>query len=145
MWINILFLAIGAILGFLGTIGVERIRIYWEEKAQEKRNKKMLLALKSEIEEGIERCKALINFANKGKISFSRVYTAFWDSVRFELSQSLKDVEILRLLHRIYYYLDLINFNMERDRFLIGAAFAKEYLVKIEENFNKFVNKIKDY
>jgi len=141
---NTIYLVIGAILGFSGALIIESIKRCWEKRDQEEKNKKMLKGLEIEISEGINRCRALIKFRKGKKISFSRIYTAFWDSIKFELSQNLKDVEILRLLHRIYYRFDLVNFNMERDRFGVGAAFAKEYIDEIEKNFKKFISRAKN-
>ena len=144
MEIDLISAIIGATLTGFGMIIVEFVKRYWTKRDQRERNEKMLKALEIEIKEGINRCKALIKFRKGKKISFSRIYTAFWDSIKFELSQNLKDVEILCLLHRIYYHFDLVNFNMERDRFMVGAAFAKDKIGKIEEDFNKFINKIKN-
>lgn len=143
-WTNIISLIIGATLGFCGILFVEAKKRSWTEKDQGEKNKNILKGLEKEIEEGIKRCEGLIKFLEGNKLSFSRIYTAFWDSAKFELLQNLKDIEILLPLHQIYYRFDLVNFNMEQGRLGAGAAFAKEYIDDIKENFNKFVSKIKN-
>ena len=139
-WINILYLTIGAFIGFGSSIGVEYIKRRWKEKDQKEKNKIILKALEKEIEEGIERSKGLIGFLKNNKFSFSRIYIEYWTSTNSILAQHINDIEILNLLHRIYYRFNLINFNMEQDRFGVGAAFAKEYINEIKENFEKFKN-----
>ena len=135
--VNIVYLLIGAVLGFGGTIIVEFVKRSWAKNDQKAKNKYILQGLEKEIEEGIKRCEGLVKFLEESKVSFSRIYTAFWDSAKFELLQNLKDIEILLLLHRIYYRFDLVNFNMEKDRLGAGAAFAKEYIKEIKENYEK--------
>ncbi len=141
-WINILYLVIGAFIGFGSSVGIECIKRRWKEKDQKEKNKIMLKALGKEIEEGIERSEGLVGFLKNNKFSFSRIYVEYWTSTNSILVQYINDIEILNLLHRIYYRFDLINFNMERDRFDTGAAFAKEYINEIKENFEKFKNRI---
>lgn len=140
--INIIFLVIGGAIGFLGTLLIESKKRDWKKKDQEEKNKNILNGLEKEIEGGIKRCDGLIKFLKNNKISFSRIYIEFWKSTKSELSQNLKDIEILNLLYQIYYRFDLINFNMEMNRPGAGAAFAKEYIDEIKENFEKFRNKI---
>ncbi len=139
---NISYLLIGAVLGFGGTIIVESAKRSWAKNDQKDRNKYILRGLEKEVEEGIKRCEGLVKFLEENKVSFSRIYTAFWDSAKFEILQNLKDIEILLLLHRIYYRFDLVNFNMEQARLGAGAAFAKEYIEEIKKNYEKFKNKI---
>lgn len=141
-WTNIIYLILGAILGFGGTITVESIKRCWSKKDQERRNKNMLRGLEKEIGEGIKRCEGLIKFLENEKVSFSRIYTEYWTSTKLSLTQNINDIAILDLLYRIYYRFDLINFNMDHNRFGVGAAFAKEYIEEIKENFNKFKDKI---
>ncbi len=74
----------------------------------------------------------------------SRIYVALWDSMKVELSKNIQDPEILRLLHKIYYRFDLINFNMNHDRFGAGAGFAKEYLSEMKANLTALKERIKD-
>ncbi len=140
--VNIAYLLIGAVLGFGGTMIVEFVKRSWAKNDQKEKNKYILRGLEKEVEEGIKRCEGLVKFLEESKVSFSRIYTAFWDSAKFELLQNLKDIETLLLLHRIYYRFDLVNFNMEQDRLGAGAAFAKEYIEEIKENYEKLKNKI---
>jgi len=144
MFENILYLIIGAFIGFGSSYGIEYIKRHWEEKDRKEKKQKLLNALKKEIEEGIRRSEGLVGFLENNKLSFSRIYTEYWSSTNYMLIQYIDDIEILTLLHRIYYRFDLINFNMERDRFGVGAAFAKEYIDEIKENFEKFKKKIQN-
>jgi len=141
-WINILYLVLGALIGFGSSVGIEYIKKYLEKRDQKEKNKNILKALEKEIEEGIERSEALIRFLQNKKLSFSRIYIEYWVSTNLILAQHIDDVEILNLLHRIYYRFDLINFNMERNRFGVGAAFAKQYIDEIKENFDKLKDRI---
>ena len=140
--INIVYLIIGAFIGFGSSIGIEYIKRRWEEKDRKEKNRKILKALEKEIEEGIKRSQGLIGFLQNNKLSFSRIYIEHWMSINSILVQYIDDIKILNLLHRIYYRFDLINFNMERDRFGAGAAFAKEYINEMEENFKKLKDRI---
>ena len=142
MYENILYLIIGAVIGFGSSYGIECIKESWEAKDKREKAKKLLTALEKEIEEGIRRSEGLIGFLENNKLSFSRIYTEYWSSTNHMLVQYIDDVEVLTLLHRIYYRFDLINFNMERDRFGVGAAFAKEYISDIKENFENLKKKI---
>jgi len=141
-WAIIIPLVIGAILGFCGTFFIESKKRSWEREDQKEQIEYILKGLEWEINEGIKRCEGLIGFLKNNKISFSRVYTAYWDSAKSELLKSIRDTEILNILHKIYYHFDLVNFNMDHGRFDRGAAFAKEYIDKIKENFEKFREKI---
>lgn len=136
---------IGILLTALGTGAVEYIKHYLRKQEQLARNKKILKALEIEIEEGIKRCNALIRFKKNEKVSFSRIYIAFWDSAKLELCQNIRDIEILRTLHKNYYRFDLVNFNMGQGRLGPGAAFAEEYIEEIKKNYKKFINALKPY
>ena len=152
-WENIKYLAlaagiasfIGTFLGFLSAVGIEYLKKYLEKKKQKEKTRSILKALKREIEEGISRSKGLIGFLNSNKVSFSRIYTGCWASTNSILHQNYTDVEILNILHGIYYRFDLINFNMEQGRPGPGAAFAKTYIDEMEKNFETFKNKISSY
>jgi DNA-binding phage protein len=139
---DVISLFIGVGLGIAGSLFIEWIRRFWEKKDKKDCAKKILHAICKEIEEGIERSRGLVNMAKENKISFSRIYTALWDSARLRISESIKDVEVLGLLHKIYYRFDLINFNMERERFSKGAAFATQYIAEIEANYASLRTKI---
>ena len=89
------------------------------------------------VEEGIERAMYMANLHGQDKFSFSRIYTALWQSTNQCLAASLDHAEMLILLHRIYYRFDLINFNCEKDRPGSGGAFAKQYMNEIKENLSK--------
>lgn len=139
---NIISIAFGFILGFFGSIVIELIRRSFEKKDKRDYTKKVLQALCKEIEEGINRCEGLIKFADENKGSLSRIYTGLWDSSRSRISESIGDLEVLILLHQIYYRFDLINFNMNNERFLPGAAFARQYFTEIETNYRSFKRKV---
>ena len=141
IWTSLISVIIGAIIGFGGTFFIETKKRSWIKKDQEEKNKNILKGLEKEIEEGIKRCEGLIKMAEGNKVSFSRIYIEFWKSTKSELSQNLKDIETLNLLYKIYYRFDLVNFNMEQGRLEAGAAFAKEYINEIKDNFDKFISK----
>jgi hypothetical protein len=132
---------LGATLGFAGNFFTEKIKRFWERKDKKEDMAKIFLVLEKEISEGIKRCDGLTGFKNNNKISFSRIYVTLWDSVRFEICINFEDQKLLESLHQIYYRFDLINFNMEKDRFDVGAAFAEEYIDEIKRNFAIFQNR----
>jgi len=84
-----------------------------------------------ETKQGVGRCKQLAQWLKDKTISFSRIYTGLWDSNNSQVVQRvghLKSQQILELLHGLYTSFDLVNFNMERGEFGIGAAFASDHL-----------------
>ncbi len=54
-WMNLVYLVIGAFIGFGSSISVKHIEKCWESKDQKQKNKNILKALEREIEEGIKR------------------------------------------------------------------------------------------
>ncbi len=135
----------GAILGFASSVLAEYIRRAWDRRERRKRGKELLSAIVEELEEGVSRCEYLVKARNENRVSFSRIYIALWDSSKVELSQYIEDLkapEVLRLLHKIYYRFDLINFNMEREEFGVGSAFAEQYLSEIQENLSKLKDRL---
>lgn len=140
--VDIISVIIGFILGIVGSIIVECVRRFWKKKDEKKYAQKLLQALCTEIEEGIKRCNHIVNIRQQKKISFSRIYVALWDSAKIRISEVVEDLEVLRLLHQIYYRFDLINFNMEREEFSVGSAFAKEYIAEIKENYSSLKSKM---
>lgn len=121
---------------------MELLKRHWAKKDQKESSKKLLQALSKEIDEGIKRSEWLIEAAKDGKLSFSRIYIALWDSSRLRIAEIIEDTETLRLLHQIYYRFDLINFNMENNRFGPGAAFARDYIKEIKSNYESLKRKI---
>jgi len=140
--LNIVYLVIGFILGLCGSLLVELLKRQLDKKEQRDNAKKLLQALSQEIENGINRCKWLIKLVEERKVSFSRIYTGLWDSVKSIITKNIEDAETLILLHKIYYHFDLINFNMNQQRFGTGAAYAKDYIKEIEENHVSLKRKI---
>lgn len=130
-------IAFGAILGFASSILAEKVRRCLDEKERRRRGKRLLSGIIAEAEEGIDRCRGYVHLLKEGWVSFSRIYVSFWESTKNELAQSIDDVEVLRLLNRIYYRFDLINFNMEREAFDVGGAMARDHLSEMEEDLSK--------
>ena len=127
---------VGAVFGFvLGTLA-ECLRRTWDRCDRRKCGKQLLSGIVKEVEEGTDRCQTIVQFADKGRLSLSRIYTGFWDSTRGELLQYIEDPEVLRLLHSIYYRFDLVNFNLELERVEPGVAFARQYLEEIQVNLS---------
>ncbi len=124
----------GFALGLLSTWLTIRVQRSWKKKDDDTYNRKIVEGLITEIEEGIRRSKYMIELHGKNQASFSRIYTALWQSTNQRLAATLSNPEILKLLHRIYYRFDLINFNCKMNRPGSGGAFAKTYLSELEKN-----------
>lgn len=122
----------GFALGLLSSYLILRVQRSWQSKDDAAYSRNVVESLITEIEEGIERAKFMAQ-----NVSFSRIYIALWQSTIQRLAATLTDKEMLKLLHRIYYRFDLINFNCEIDRPEAGSAFAKQYVSEIEENLVK--------
>jgi hypothetical protein len=127
----------GFALGLLSTWLTIRVQRSWKTKDDKTYSRKIVESLITEIEEAIIRAKYMIDLHNKGQASFSRLYIALWQSTNQSLASTLSDTEILKLLHRIYYRFDLINFNCEMGRPGSGGAFAETHLPEVEKNFAK--------
>jgi hypothetical protein len=155
----------GTILGFGFTMLAEHIKRGWSQRDRLERANQFLTLIIEEIQNGIERCKFIKQLRDgseekmikeiqqneeqltekemekeikKGiKVSPSRIYVSFWNSIMIELSQCIKNTEIVGLLHSIYSRFDLVNFNMERNDFLMGANFADTHIPKIEHNLSE--------
>jgi hypothetical protein len=138
-WKSIL---IGFAMGLFATLIGVRLQRSWQEFDDKRFRKKVLESLVVEIQNGLERTNGLIAMSKEGKISFGRIYVALWDSVSQRLAGSLKDGEVLNLLHQIYYRFDLINFNFEKNRPGASGAFAKTYADEIETNLRLLKKRI---
>ncbi len=130
----------GFALGLTSTLITIRIQRRWKTKDDEKYSRKIVEGLITEIEEGITRSKSMIELLSAGKVSFSRIYTVLWQSTNQRLAATLSNTEMLKVLHRIYYRFDLINFNCEMNRPGPGGAFAKTYLSEVQENLGQLKN-----
>jgi hypothetical protein len=142
---DVYLILFGAILGFVFSMLGEYIRRVWDRRERRRLGKELLAAIVEELEQGISRCEYLVKARSEKRISFSRIYIALWDSSKVELSQYIEDLkapEVLRLLHKIYYRFDLINFNMEREEFAVGSAFAEQYLSEIRENLSELKDRL---
>ena len=124
-------------LGLISTLLTIRVQRGWKKKDDETYSKKVVRSLIAEIEEAITRAKFMIEQYNKNGVSFSRLYIGFWESTIQRLAATLSNTETLRLLHRIYYRFDLINFNCEMDRPDSAGDFAKTHIAEVEENLVK--------
>lgn len=144
---DIFLILVGALIGLLSTLFVEHKKRLREYHDRNIRGKQLLKAIVEEIRIGIERCNNLSRLLDEPepKISFSRIYTGLWDSTISDISKSIDDIEILRILNSTYYYFDLVNFNMNRGEFGVGAAFAKDKLPYLNESFVNLETKLKKY
>ena len=127
---------VGAVLGFLSAVLAEGIRRTRDRHDRDKYGKLLLSVIVKEAEVGIDRCQAIVKLADKGRLSYSRIYTGFWDSTRGELLQYIEDTEVLGLLISIYYHFDLVNSNLELERIDAGVAFARQYLEEMQVNLS---------
>ena len=143
---DISLIIVGALIGLAATLFSEHKKQLREKYELRNRGRQLLKAIIEEVKMGIDRCNGLSKRLddNPPSISFSRVYTGLWDSTLPELSKSIDDLEILRLLNSTYYYFDLVNFNMNRNEFGVGAAFAKDKLEYLKENLSKLEIKLSE-
>lgn len=130
-------LAIGFVLGFLTTYIAMRIERRWQAEDDKKFAEEVLENLVFEVQEGIGRAEYMASLVAAGGASFGRIYTVLWESTRERLAATLSTGEALKLLHRIYYRFDLINFNAEVGRPGPAGAFAKEYIDEMKQNLEK--------
>ena len=141
---DIFLIIAGALIGLGSTLFVEHKKRLRDKNAQRDYGRQLLKAILEEVKMGIDRCAGLADKISGAdpSISFSRVYTGLWDSALPELSKTIEDIEIIRLLDSTYYYFDLVNFNMNRNAFGIGAAFAKDKLPYMKQNFSELEIKL---
>jgi len=134
VWEKIILVMLGALIGLFVNIIIDFNRRIYAKRDLQERREKLFVAILNEVAEGVERCHGLVEKLDKVEGSFGRIYTAFWDSMRNEIALYIEDIEVLKLLHSIYYRFDLVNFNMEKNRLGAGAAFAKQYLSEMQAN-----------
>jgi len=132
----------GFLLAFLPLFFIELIRNFFKKREQKFFAINLILSLTKEIEEGINRCHVLIKQKEDNKFSFSRIYITYWNNAKFTICSTITDIELLGLLHEIYYHFDLVNFNMERNNYGAGAAFAEHNIVNILNNYKLLEEKI---
>ncbi len=132
---------LGFSLGLASTLLTIRLQRSWSRKDDEVYNLKILDGLVFEIEEAIKRSKSIIKFFDEDEkkplLSNSRLYVALWESVLQRLARTLTNPDILKLLHRIYYRFDLINFNFEMNRPDASVDFARTHIGEVENNLTK--------
>ena len=111
---NVFLILVGAFIGMCSTIFVEHKKRIRERYDRRDNGRQLLKAILEEVKMGIKRCDGLSKRLDETppSISFSRIYTGLWDSCITELSKSIDDLEIIRLLNSVYSYFDLVNFNM---------------------------------
>jgi hypothetical protein len=144
---DICLIIFGAVLGFLLSLLGEYTRRVWERNKRREYAKGFLSAILVEVEEGVSRCEWLVKKRKDHGESYSRIYVALWESSRNELVEYIEDLnarEVLRLLHKIYYCFDLINFNMQREKFGVGGAFAEDKLSEITSSLSKLKTKLSE-
>jgi hypothetical protein len=145
---DIILLLIGSIIGFCFSILGDIIRNRKNKSYRKQKGEQLIKSILNEIEQGINRCDYLIKMKSEGKISFSRIYVSLWQSMQVDVSnyiyEFLKDPNTLKHIHSIYYTFDLINFNMEREQFDVGAAFAHDHRKKIEDEYDMLMKNLHD-
>jgi len=143
---DLLLIILGALISLGSILFVEHKKRLREKNTLRDHGRQLLKAIIEEVKMGIDRCEGLAKRLDNDpqEFSFSRVYTGLWDSTIPELTKSIEDLEIIRLLDSIYYYFDLVNFNMNRNEFGVGAAFAKDKLPKLKQNLSKLEIKLNE-
>jgi hypothetical protein len=137
VFLLVLGAAVGAGLSLIPGLVLDEVRRSRDRRDRHDRAERVVRALTMEVEEGVHRCEALSALLGRVEVSYSSVYTSLWDTTQAELAQWLEDVESLVLLHRIYYRFHLVNFNMNRGEFGVGARFAQEYIEEMKDNLSK--------
>jgi len=131
-------IAFGAGLGFFFSIIGQQLTYRHERESKiaddEIKRKNLFTALLIEIETGMNRATGLVRMISEEKISFSRIFTPFWESAIGDLINLVKDENVIRPIFVLYYRFNLINFNMDQMRFGSGAAFAETYIVEMNQN-----------
>jgi len=146
---DIFLIITGAIIGFVFSFLGDILRKCLDRKKRKAEGTQLLFSILAEIDLGRRRCNYLIQQLDKNVISFSRIYVSLWENMQVNLShfiyEFLSDPKILELIHSIYYTFDLINFNMERNKFDVGAAFARDHKSKVDEKYEELKTKIAEH
>lgn len=129
---------LGFVLAVLGNYFIECIKRGLKRTDDRRFLKHTYEVLSWEVVEGINRCRGLIDMKQQNKFSYSRIGTSVWELVGERVMDAEEDDRVMGLLARIYYRFDLINFNMEKDRFAVGAAFAEQYIEEMGSNFQEY-------
>lgn len=142
VWETIGTTLFGACLGFVASQGTEYMKNRREKKKSSQREKGILLAIREEVVQGLKRCEILEAKIKSDEISFSRIYTSLWDSLRSEVAATVDSIELLRAFHSIYYFFDLVNCNMDKGMYGPGAGMAATYLPEIRNNLEIIDNQL---
>jgi len=147
------------------------VRDWWVRKQEAKKNRcytmRLLIGVKQEVERGFRRCNSITNQMAKGNVSYSRIYTSFYETVKADLIRHIKDFEIITLLEWFYHRFELVNMNMDKGSpeedlfvkidvdgqeqfisapkvgpYMTGAAWAKDGLPEMGKNYPVLLEKI---
>lgn len=140
---NLIYIGFGALIGFVGTYIIERIK----EGKTDKKNKKLMLnylaSLTYEIKEQMDRsCMFVEGLLSERKISFSRLNYPLLDSFFTEFIRLTNDPELNKSIGMIYNRFYLINFNIDQNRYGPAVSFARGYLPEIYLNYNRIVERL---
>jgi DNA-binding phage protein len=125
---------VGFVLGLAGSIVTLVVQRKFTKSDEDAYNRKIVRSLIAEIEEAVSRAQHMAELAHKQQASYSRLYTALWQSTSQRLAATLDNAEVLVLLHRIYYRFDLINFMSEKGEYGRAGGFADMYLSGVQHD-----------
>jgi uncharacterized membrane-anchored protein YhcB (DUF1043 family) len=132
---QLLAAVVGVIFGTMFSL----LSTWWLDKRRERKQKKRdcnkaishLGAIITEVERGYERCFSFADRLKKGQVSLAKIYTHYWDSFSGIIIEHIDNAELHDILHKIYYYFELVNFNIELNERDTGAGFARDYYGEI--------------
>ena len=146
LWIrNLISLVVGAGLTLIITSYCNWRK---EQKKEEERDTKeieTLISLALEIKKGIKRSKYYVQLSEGSppQISFSKIYTPFWNVWIRDFMKISKDHNVVRRLHDIYEIFFFINLNINSKNYDATIGFAKQYISSMEENYNNILRAIR--
>jgi len=143
--INLIYLFVGAMLTLIATLLSDWRKERKEEKERDKKEIEILISLALEIKKGIKRSKYYVQLSEGSppQISFSKIYTPFWNVWIRDFMKISKDHNVVQRLHDIYEIFFFINLNINSKNYDATIGFAKQYILSMEENYNNILRTIK--
>jgi len=127
----------GALTAFIFAIIMKMIENYLAKIGKKDKAQNFLLLLIQEIDAGIKRCEKFIKLdeENPRKESLGRIYTAMWENTQVLIFETIENTLVLHLLCENYRRFDLINFNLDKDRYGGAVGFAKSHIENLKKDF----------
>jgi len=147
---EIILILLGAIIALISSLYLENIKYLRQKIDRKEHGKNLLSVIIQEIKYGIDRCEGMSALRQKTphKYSPSLIYTNVWNSTITEVTRAVDDTDIYNILLSIYHKFDLINFNMNKEDYIMGLNFVISKLPEIKTDLHKleslYTNYIKD-